>query len=342
MMEISLEVSEHFYPLSHWKHEARLVLATTTTILFCCDDDTVLNPDERKSLELFSYKYWLGLPQESKLCVALAEVLKTFVEYFGSQDPLIGSLVAHSISSYIDSCVLETRWERGLPVHFDNHASSHSVPQGCVTEEFPAYFRSTSGLPVIYAAAIFKLSRYEEVASRFWISILPSLTIFINYGNDVLSLPKEILAGETWSFMSMKTKAKREAGRPTNFKSKHGKLWTFRDTFCETLEQVRAMTLKLDQAFTSCILSERHDCLADRNGQCAQCEKSQQDIKKAAQLWEVFKHGYIAFHINCDRYGLENLPSEKIPQPPVSDGYLKHYWGSILKAFNGGEKRSYN
>jgi hypothetical protein len=74
--------------------------------------------------------------------------------------------------------------------------------------------------------------------------------------NDLLSCPKEVLAGKTWNYLRMKAQVRRQVGRLNKFRSQHEKLWTFRDTRCETIEEVQKTTLALDQAFTTCIRTD--------------------------------------------------------------------------------------
>jgi hypothetical protein len=312
ILECSAECAEYFYPLC--QHETKLIMAIITSIFVASDDNSILNPEERRSLSYFSFNHYQILPEESRWHTVLSKGLKMCAEYFGSQDPLIGSLTARSYCSFVDACAQETRLEHELPLHILDHGPSHLNSEDCSVEGFPDYFRSSSAAPLLYLVPIFKISRQKEVPAHFWTSVIPAISKFINHMNDLLSCPKEVLAGESWNYLSMKTKTKRQAGRPTIFKSKYSGLWTFRDTLYETISEMQRTTLALDKAFTQCIMTEMLGLSAHTNdaSRCAKKKQSQvhEEVQLAAQLWTAYKHGYIAWHINCNRYGLERLPFE--------------------------------
>jgi hypothetical protein len=117
----------------------------------------------------------------------------------------------------------------------------------------------------------------EEVPLPFWITVIHLICKFISYMNDLLSCPKEVLAGKTWNYLHMKTQVRRQVGRLTKFRSQHEKLWTFRDTRCETIEEVQKTTLALDQAFTTCIRTDiwRHPAGANNISDSTGDERSQ-------------------------------------------------------------------
>ncbi|KAJ5972580.1 uncharacterized protein N7479_002498 [Penicillium vulpinum] len=282
-----------------------------TTILMASDDDIILDSEERESLCHFSFNHWQNLPQTNKWCKILAEGMRMCAEYFGSQDPLVGSFSGRSFSSFIDACAQEYRLEHELPVHIGNHGLSHPSSEGCSVELFPAYFRGSSGASLAYTVPIFKVSRDEEVPLCVWITAIPDIMKFINFVNDLLSCPKEILTGEAWNYMTLQTQVKRQAGRLTKYSSKHNKLWTFRDTVCEMLEELQRTTLALDHAFTKCIRTGIDDCPIGTNDMSSSTQdwknKIDQNIESAAHLWMSFKYGYISLHLNSSRYGLEPI-----------------------------------
>ncbi|KAJ5729913.1 uncharacterized protein N7483_004421 [Penicillium malachiteum] len=323
IIDCSAESSEYYYPLPLWKHDTRLVMAIVTALYVLSDDDAVLNPDERKSLASFSFNHFQHLTENSQLCIAIGKALAMVVDHFGSQDPLVGSRCGQSFTGFFDSCAEEERLEHELPIHLSHghHKRPHSSSQRCSAEEFPTHLRVSTGSALLYVAPIFKKGRTDEVPYMFWISTIPDMCYFINNVNDLLSFPKEVIAGETWNYMSMTTRTKRQAGRQSMFKSKHGTLWTYRDTLCETLSGLRQRSIALDEAFTSCVLFEG--------------QKGQHDLKgesqKAAQLWNAFKHGFICWHLNCYRYGLQNLPFEKFTssQKPTGERELEPSLGFL-------------
>jgi hypothetical protein len=296
IMNLGAGCGEYFYHLC--QDETKLVIAIVTTIMIASDDGIVLSSDIRDGLSYYSCNQWQNLPQVNDRCTALTKAHKMSTEYFGSQDPLVGGMFSGSFGSYIDACAHEARMEYELPLHLGNHGASHPLSEGCSVESFPSYFRASSGVPLVYIISMFKVSRHEEIPLRLWTPLIPDMIIFIDYINDLISCPKELLAGETWGYLSMQTQTKRQAGRPSKYKSKKDGLWTFRDTLCETLQQVQSVTLSLDQAFTQCI--------EGGFGGSAQDGKSQihEDLQLADRLWKGFRNGYISWHVNCKRYDL--------------------------------------
>ncbi|OQD76347.1 hypothetical protein PENDEC_c004G05662 [Penicillium decumbens] len=333
-MDICAESAECFYTACGY--ETKLVMAILTTVLVATDDNNVLDPDQRRSLSYFSFNHIQNLPQVNGWCTALTKGLKMCTEYFGSQDPLVGSLAANNYMAFVDACAQELRLEHELPIHLGNHGLSHPSSEQCTVESFPNYFRDATGVALLYAVAIFKVSRNEEVPLRFWTAVIPDLTRVITHINDLLSSPKEVMAGETWNYLAMKTQAKRQAGRPTNYKSKQNELWTFRDTLCETLEETQRTALALDQAFTKCIRTDIQEFPAatDDITAGAKNEKHQahQHIRSAAQLWTSFKYGYISWHMNIGRYGLEQIPLDGYTFNPQKRSLWKHksFYGIMI------------
>lgn len=84
-----------------------------------------------------------------------------------------------------------------------------------------------------------------------WITSVVPLTTFINLINDLLSFPKEILAGEAHNYMSLQTQAKRQSGHLSAFPQKGNSdtRWNFRDTLCETMDLLCDAIRSLDKAF---------------------------------------------------------------------------------------------
>lgn len=75
--------------------------------------------------------------------------------------------------------------------------------------------------------------------------MVPLMT-FVN----LLSFPKEILAGEAHNYMSLQTQAKRQSGHPSAFpqEGNSGARWTFRNTSCETMDLLYDAICSLDKA----------------------------------------------------------------------------------------------
>ncbi|RDH37738.1 hypothetical protein BDQ94DRAFT_166899 [Aspergillus welwitschiae] len=301
IVQTSEQVAEYFY--SHCSHETKLVMAITTVILFSSDDNSILSPDERNRLSYFSCNDGHSPPDATPWTAVLTHGLQLGAEYFGSQDPLVGSLSANAIRGFTEACTMEYRMEQGeLPVHLATHGRLHPSSEWCAAAAFPGYLRSMSGISFHYIPPIFKHSRTEEVPSPYWIALAPVLRNFIDYTNDLLSYPKEVLAGETRNYLLLATRTRRIAGRPSRFGPE---LWTFRDTFCETLENVQKIVFSLDRAFTSCMprgknaLEYGNETGFDPNA------------RLAAESWFSFRQNFIAFHLESERYGLKRLAFER-------------------------------
>ncbi|GLA99641.1 hypothetical protein ABZX51_009449 [Aspergillus tubingensis] len=301
MVHTSEQVGEYFY--AHCSHETKLVMAITTLILFASDDDSLLSPDERNRLSSFSCNDGHSPPDASPWTAVLTHGLQLGAEYFGSQDPLVGSLSANAIRGFTEACTMEFRMEQGnLPAHLAAHGQPHPSSEWCAAEAFPGYLRSMSGISFHYIPPIFKYSRTEEVPSPYWIALAPVMRNFIDYTNDLLSYPKEVLAGETRNYLLLATRTRRVAGRSSRFGSK---LWTFRDTFCETLENVQKIVFALDKAVTSCMPADNN---ASEYGYKARDDPNAQ---LAAKCWFSFRRNFISFHLESKRYGLDRLAFER-------------------------------
>ncbi|PYH38074.1 uncharacterized protein BO87DRAFT_445843 [Aspergillus neoniger CBS 115656] len=301
LIDTSAQVGEYFY--AHCSHETKLVMAITSLILFASDDDTLLSPEERNRLSSFSCNDGYSPPDASPWTAVLTHGLQLGAEYFGSQDPLVGSLSANAIRGFTEACTMECRMEQGdLPVHLTTHEKPHPSSECCAAEAFPGYLRSLSGISFHYIPPIFKYSRTEEVPSSYWLGVAPVVRNFIDYTNDLLSYPKEVLDGEIRNYLLLATRARRVAGRSSRFGSKS---WTFRDTFCETLENVQNIVLALDKAVTSYMPADNN---APEDGNKTQDDPNAQ---LAAKCWFSFRQNFISFHLESKRYGLDRLAFER-------------------------------
>jgi hypothetical protein len=105
----------------------------------------------------------------------------------------------------------------------------------------------------------------------------------------------------------MRTQAKRQDGRSSRF-SKDGGLWTLRDTLAETFETVVGAARELDRTFVGFAQ------YVSRSKEMSTVSRHEEhvlnldhDLQIAARLWAAFKHGYMAWHLNCGRYNLKSL-----------------------------------
>lgn len=290
ILDTSANVAQYFYSLASF--ETQLLVATTTSVLFYINDELPEDPDHRDDVVNFTYQMWKNESPRSKWGLLLRDILAENVKFFGSQDQALGALMGTTISTYIDSCVMSNRFEDAAPFHIQQKGHCHDVNEVCAVERFPLYFRTVNGVPIPYAIPIFKVSRDSEVPLPYWESAIPDLGDFINLGNDVLSFPKEVLAGDTWIYMTLATKARRQAQRRSQFQGTKDGLWVFRDSLLEALEHVLYSAIAVDRAFTSCA-----------NGSSISLEEKRQ-MESASIHWQAFKRGYVTFHFDLARYGL--------------------------------------
>jgi hypothetical protein len=144
-----------------------LVMAIVTNLFVASDDNAILQLDDRKSLSSFTFNHWQNLPEENRWCTVLTQGRTMCAEYFGSQDPFVGSQAANSYIAFIDACAQETRLENELPVQIGNHGQSHPCSEECPVESFLAYFRSANAGSLLFLIPIFKVSRMKKFPCAF-------------------------------------------------------------------------------------------------------------------------------------------------------------------------------
>jgi hypothetical protein len=294
IMDTSANVAQYFYPLA--AHETQLLVAITTVVLYFINDELPEDPRHRDDVCNFTYQHWTNEHPTGPCAKLLRDIVAKNVKFFGSQDPALGALMGTTISTYIDSCVMTFRFENLAPFHFKrNDHHHHNSNESCAIERFPLYYRTVNGVPMPYLLPIFKISKEVDIPMHYWECIIPDLVDVINLTNDLLSFPKEVLAADTWIYMTLVTKSHRQAQRLSRFKGSKDGLWTFRDSLFETLQRVLNSYTAVDQAFTSCIKDDTIP-LDDRT-----------QVRLANNHWQAFKHGYIAMYFNLERYRLKDL-----------------------------------
>ncbi|PYI02742.1 hypothetical protein BO78DRAFT_453324 [Aspergillus sclerotiicarbonarius CBS 121057] len=306
--------------LTHWAAECaeytyaacgpdtKLTMAIITIIFLVTDDSTILPPEDRTTLSYFSFNHYQNLPPSSRWSTVLSHGPNLCTAYFGSRDPLLGAMAGNSYTAFVDGCARELRMENHTTAHILNHGEAHPGTEVCAVEAYPSYLRFVTGTTVLFLLPIFKTSRDQEMPSAVWIPLVPAISRCINHLNDLLSSPKEVLAGESWNYLSLRTKVMRQAGRLSLFGTG---LWTFRDRFYEVLEEGVRTVGAVDRAFAQCISVGKDGSMdevdgGDGGGKSQGCD----EVRLAGELWTAFKHGHIAWHLNCQRYGLESLSCE--------------------------------
>lgn len=245
---------EQWYPLACT--ETQVWYAKGLAIGGCADDSVCIAPG---GLAKFASQMWTGnrdqtsssssstsspssSPPPSRLSEVFAEFVQGFMNYFAAADARVGLLGASSWVDFGLACSLERDVESGNLPHL------HGTPsQGkkSYLDGLPKTMRRLSGLGASMMTALFTPTVATAVPLPYWIPILEYADTYVGLLNDLVSLPKEILAGETFNYFSLQTRARSAAGVPSAFGDE---LWTFRDTVCETMDKVYEATCAMDQA----------------------------------------------------------------------------------------------
>ena len=311
LLDTTASCMEYFYPSAC--HQARMCTGTATGAVILADD-LVEKPGGLEQFNHFSQRYLRGLPQPDGLCAALADGIKDCDGFYGSKNPRAGSFDVMGWLAGIDGFCEEARLAKELPGQFAVEGFKDGRTEWSV-EKLPYYLRSLAGLANVYIVPIFKPSHDVEVPLDLWISAIPDMGQFIMLVNDLFSFPKEVLALENFNYLSLITRARRQAGRTSTFDSNDG-FWTFRDTLYEAFNQLEGCTAALDKLFISFAesVSEAARTQVEIIGQTKKTNRTSsinretvENARLAARYWGEFRQGYIAWHINAPRYRLDSI-----------------------------------
>jgi len=121
--------------------------------------------------------------------------------------------------------------------------------------------------------------------------------------NDLLSFHKEELAGETSNLVHLKTQAFRSI--PSFKGSGPSGEWTVSDTIHLLCDEVKDATLRIDRL----LHVEENEIM---EGQKRGVEDVEVDVDiTIAKQWRAFRNGYISWHLESQRYGLDFLRPQK-------------------------------
>ncbi len=238
---------EYYYPLSH--HDSRLQMAIGLAVTIGADDN-VTGPETRRRFDRFQYDLWQGSTKQDEWARMCAGFIKDFAEHFGAKDPRVGSLGANGWATFMEASFTEDTFAKKLPPHL-SYVPPRTAAGGFSPSGFASFFRFLTGEPIPFMLGIFKPSREIEVPLEYWMTSIPNLVTYIDLINDLLSWPKEVMAEETYNYVSIQTLSHRRAKTTRITAGKPGSSgdWTFRDTICETMDTLYQATLELDWAF---------------------------------------------------------------------------------------------
>ncbi|KAI5926229.1 hypothetical protein F4810DRAFT_707841 [Camillea tinctor] len=211
ILEGSASIVEHFYPSAC--QDSRYQLAVVTAVGLHVEFNSKKYPDR---LAHFLSDFLLQRNHSEDWYTMYNDVIKDSVEHFGANDPRIGTLGAISLARIIETAPTENSFSKKLPPHL-SHIAIGDTMNGCSSNGFAYFFRYFTGMPASYVIGIMKPSRSEEVPYDYWITSVVDLLTFINQGNDLISFPKEVRAGETANYISLQTRARQQAGTPSQF-----------------------------------------------------------------------------------------------------------------------------
>jgi hypothetical protein len=262
ILDEAAAIVEYCYPHAH--HDTRLQMAIGLAAGLTADDG-VTPASSRKAFANFHYSLWCGVPdfERDKWSTMYLNVIRNFARHFGAKDPRMGTIGANGWASFAEASFMEDNLAKALPPHLSQVQPGMDA-HGCCPDGFAYFFRSLTGLSGPLMLGIFKPGEELEVPLEYWITSVVPLTTFINLINDLLSFPKEILAGEAHNYMSLQTQAKRQSGHLSAF-SQEGSSnvpWTFRDTVYETMDLLYDAIGSLDRAFVQFhrFVEELYDC----------------------------------------------------------------------------------
>lgn len=249
ILDEAAAIVEYYYPLAH--HDTRLQMAIGLAAGLTADDG-VTPAASRKAFASFHYQLWCGVPDSGRdeWSTMYLKFIRSFARHFGANDPRMGTIGANGWASFAEASFMEDSLAKALPPHF-SQAQPGMDDHGYCPNGFAYFFRSLTGLSSPLMIGLFKPSLDLEVPLEYWITSVVPLTTFINLINDLLSFPKEILAGEAHNYMSLQTQAKRQSGHVSAFPQEGNSdaRWTFRDTVCETMDLLCDAIGSLDKAF---------------------------------------------------------------------------------------------
>lgn len=284
-VKVAGSVVLRYYPLASC--ELRVLMGRMTAIVINVDD---LQDDEELARQIaqFSDMERAGGPQSQPQgwLRLFSAGIQDLAEYFGKDDDLVANMVRTSWTNWLLGWLIEARLASASSASRLPEAADGERGQAWAKDEsrgklqpvnFPAYLRDKTGVADAFLFPIFRPSRTHATGMSHWMESIADIQLYINVVNDVLSLPKEILAGEATNFFGHTARVGHAAGQPG---SGHDGLYCMRDVLREQCKAVQDAATRVDAQ------------MAGQGG-------------PQAELWRAFRHGYVLWHLECPRYGLD-------------------------------------
>ncbi|KAJ7618164.1 terpenoid synthase [Mycena polygramma] len=259
-------ISKRAYPYA--SIELQLLCAKITALGLLIDDSI---QDDAMCAEIahFSHKLFLGEPQGNRLLALFHATIQEISRVFENNEVLRDMAVMPWIA-FIDGCLME--------------------------RQIPRYLRLKNGASEFYAAMVFKATRDQNLPFSKYIKAAPDAVFISDVMNDILSFHKEELAGETYNFIHLRTRALSSAG---NRGSGAAGEWITDDTFRLVCNEVLEATRRVDRVL------RLEECERKMRGEVVP-GVDELDVEIAKQ-WRGWRDGYISWHLECRRYKLDFL-----------------------------------
>ncbi|KAJ7642326.1 isoprenoid synthase domain-containing protein [Mycena polygramma] len=283
-------ISERCYPYASTELQLLFAKMTALGILM---DDSIQDEAMYSEIAQFSHKLFLGEPQENCLLALFHATLKELSCAFENNEVLRDMAVVPWIT-FIDGCLMERQ------IFSSQREMANTSYLNGLPPNFPRYLRVKSGTSEFYVAGIFKATKEQNLPFSKFIQAVPDAVFTIDVMNDILSFHKEELAGETYNFIHLRTRALSCAGKRGSGPAGE---WTPDDTLHLLCEEVLEATRRVDGVLR---LEECERKTRGEIGPEASGGVDELDVEIAKQ-WRAWRDGYISWHLECRRYKLDFL-----------------------------------
>lgn len=127
-----------------------------------------------------------------------------------------------------------------------------------------------------------------------------SLSLPQNAVNDLFSFYKEELAGETWTYIHMRTRSLSASGAQGSGTTGE---WTPNDTIRLLCDETTEAVRKIDG------LLRLEECERKMRGEPTGWSEIDKLDVEIAQQWRAFRDGYVSWYVECRRYKLCSMKS---------------------------------
>ncbi|KAM7191661.1 hypothetical protein V8F33_008757 [Rhypophila sp. PSN 637] len=351
---LSADGSAIFTEYVYEDHDAQTKLCMAKILTLCLYLDDLAEKDDgmASQAELFLFKMLDG-GLSSNTCT-IPPQYRCWLELFRKHsldlarcmsDPIATSMLLHSFTVFLEATALENRIQLDRNIYdtatcdmeterHRDQAYDQAVNQGreiplpldtdWVTDQefshlkantFPTWLRERTGGTEIFIISSFRCPGGIDIPTAYWLPAIYEMRSFSNDINDLYSFAKEMLAGDTHSFIAMSTRDKRALGVPGTA-SDGG--WCLRDTLKEMCGRVLQTSARINRILRP---KGNLECRYGDDGKVLSVDEMVGMLKKepiveagdgrkrqdmmsalALRLWETHQRGYVAYHLQSTRY----------------------------------------